>query len=327
MTALVYDILWALAAVAWLLARWAGAQASSGGGYDRAMGLGFTSAGLGLLSGCLTACLLWGGILNGRFDWTGVARWLQFLVSSGLLILLAVSLFGSLDGGFLLWPQAWNAAPLVIFLGCLMAIHGNQWWGGARGSTLTVVVLLGSMAVAGWGVVAVSYIQHVEGQMESARRAAREEDDRQRAQSAEEAQQAEAYRALPPNASLAQVLPFSFSRNPAVSQEANARIAGWPNRDEVLGRLIRQDERCALAFVAFGSPTPDTRWAPAWSALLDHKREQLEREADGSSSLKTNDLQLSIYGMGAQRLLEAGAADIKAPLQRWSEFLDHWHVG
>lgn len=276
--------------------------------------------------GLFTGALLVIFVLRQMLDWIPGGRPVQLAASLGILVSLLAGLAAATKGGTQIWSAAGKVGPYLILAGCIAVIHG----GGLREPRIGAAVaaaLLGCSAVAGWAVMGIGLVRYMQAGLAAS---AAQKDEREAVEIAEcracavsnsvyEAASYDAFRALPADASLAQLLPYIWTRNRVAAMECQARIASRPGLDDQLIKLLDAKSNDAISYVSLQYGAPPARLAPAWARML-------ERELKSNSGLVhdehagTRELDLWPYFAGAEKIQKAGG-DLRPQLRAWHEVL------
>ena len=304
MTTLASDVLLALAFVTMLLATRVASMPSGPEGPVGAWLLfvppfGFAAVALFLM------------VFRNHLDWIPGGALVRLLAILGVLTAFVIAMFASLGKQNTLSSTAGKIAPVLILVGCALALHARQFalpW--AAG------MLFALAAVSGWSLWGFGLVTKIRSDMEQAEASAKAEAQRE---SEYEAQEVAEFRALPADAELSTVMRYTWSRNATVSSEARARVNSWPELENAMIELLNKDSDNVVTYVSHVMERPPARLAPVWGAMMERQLKHWDvlQHDQYAGKWEPN---LSGYFEGARKIQESGG-DLKLQLTAWHAFL------
>jgi hypothetical protein len=304
MITLVSDVLLALALLTTFLATWAVSKPSGPEGPVGAWLVFLPPLGL-------AAAALFLMMFRNHLDWIPGGPLVRFLAILGVLTAFVMAMIASLESRNTLLSIAGKIAPVLILIGCALAVHARQfavpWVAG---------ILFALAAVSGWGLWGFGLVSKIRSDIEQAEAAAEAEAKRE---SEYEAQEVAEFRALPADAALPIVMRYTWSRNAKVSEEARARVNAWPGLEDAMIEWLNKDNEDVVVYVSHVMEKPPARLAPAWGAMMERQMKYWDvlQHDEYAGKWEPN---LSRYFEGARKIQESGG-DLKPQLTGWDVFL------
>jgi len=252
---------------------------------------------------------------RGLMSFVPGGRLVQIVVAVGIVITLGTAYFAGLDKHNSVVPVLLNSVPYLLLIGCAALIH-RQNFPDPRVATWIAAVLLGSAALAGWGLMGVGALVSLR---EKAAQTSQQYAQHQADEQVYEAEEVNEYRALPPDAPLAAVLHFAWGRSATVRAEARERVSHWPELDDALVQLLDNKDSWAISYVASIYEKPPAKLAPAWGRMLEYQFSAWNVLQYEEYAAK-REPELRPFFDGAGKIQGAGA-DLRPQLRPWYELL------
>jgi hypothetical protein len=265
---------------------------------------GPVGAWLLLLIPCLfVAILVFALFAKGSLNFIPGGGLVQFVIAVGILITFSIAIFALLGRYNSVVQGLFIAVPFLILAGCAAIIHQSGFPNPGL-VQFVAAILLGGTALTGWGLAGTGIFIYVQKDLERA--AQRAQAEREQEEQREQWEVAE-YGKLDDSAPLNTLLPFTWSRNNQVRQQAREQVSSFPELDDKLIELLDQDYEEAISYVADVYENPPAKLAPAWGRMLERqlKKWDILQHDQYAGKWENN---LLDYFEGAQKIQLAGGS-------------------